>query len=342
MLYNQRTAACIDKWCAGSGISLLYLRVVKAVYKAAWRDAAFKLDCGSSPLRVVRDYRSMEWWQTHCFLTTQAKRRKLGTYHRHGGAQKCSWEHVFVEVWGIHWRSRLSACTSLAKWMSGFQDFAEQLCHKWSLPQPVGNQGPKTWGDPFITIKLATNVDDVPPLLPNPKADSWDSKANRLWIQTDNQQLEQIFAGRSLLESDFLRPVCIRIGRNLHSLLEKSWRPRLDVSNFIEWDGRQYNSIADHCANIALDKGSDWHVLDDESLNAAGACKLNLRLCADGALRGTGQAAAGMCLLAYGEDGVEMLLYRAGKVLGELSSAFVSEILAMEWCLDVFFVLMNR
>ena len=40
------------------------------------------------------------------------------------------------------------------------------------------------------------------------------------------------------------------------------------------------------------------------------------------------------------EEGQEKL-YRAGKQLGNLSSAFVSELLAMEWCLDTFVVLMD-
>ena len=124
-------------------------------------------------------------------------------------------------------------------------------------------------------------------------------------------------------------------------MLEQWWRPRLDITDFIEWDRHTYNTIADHCANIALDRACDLHVLNGAALQAARASKLNLRLCADGALRGTGQAAAGMCLLAYEESGREVLLYRAGKVLGELSSAFVSEMLAMEWCLDMFFIPMN-
>ena len=82
MQYNQRTAACIHKWCSRSNVVLLYARVVKAVYKAAWTDNAFTLDSGASPLKSVRQYRSAEWWQTHVFITTQAKRRKLGTNHR--------------------------------------------------------------------------------------------------------------------------------------------------------------------------------------------------------------------------------------------------------------------
>ena len=94
-----------------------------------------------------------------------------------------------------------AAVSSLAlQWPNGWQvlttlPFNSQ---KRGLPQPVGNQGPKQHGDPFISVKLATTVDDIPPLLSSPKAKCWDSETNRLWIQTDNQQVEQIFAGRSI------------------------------------------------------------------------------------------------------------------------------------------------
>jgi hypothetical protein len=80
---------------------------------------------------------------------------------------------------------------------------------------------------------------------------------------------------------------------------------------------------------------------DDNALQEARRSGANLHFCADGALRGGGQAAAGICLLTYGQDGEVIILHRAGKVLGELSSAFVAEMLAMEWCLESFVILMS-
>ena len=92
---------------------LLYDRVIKAVYKTAWTDNAFSLDCGAWPLKTVRQYRSAEWLQTHLFMTSQAKGWKLGTNPRHAGASKRSCEHMLVDVWGIRWHGRLFACASM-------------------------------------------------------------------------------------------------------------------------------------------------------------------------------------------------------------------------------------
>ena len=50
----------------------------------------------------------------------------------------------------------------------------------------------------------------------------------------------------------------------------------------------------------------------------------------DGALRGDGSSAAGLALLAYPTDGSELLICRAGRVMGRLGSAFAAELVALE------------
>ena len=102
------------------------------------------------------------------------------------------------------------------------------------------------------------------------------------------------------------------------------------------WDRRSLNSGADHAANAALDCAADWQRLDQDELEAAKRLQPNWRLCVDGALRGNGCAAAGMVLMAYCSDGKCKTVYRAGLLLGRLSSSFLAEALAMEWCLNQF------
>ena len=63
---------------------------------------------------------------------------------------------------------------------------------------------------------------------------------------------------------------------------------------------------------------------------------LNFRLCVDGALRGNGSAAAGMALLAYTAEGESIVLQRGGLLLENVSSAFLSEMLVLEWALTYF------
>ena len=52
--------------------------------------------------------------------------------------------------------------------------------------------------------------------------------------------------------------------------------------------------------------------------------------------RGDGTSAAGMAIWAYTPDHGRVILVRAGRCLHSLRSAFVSEIMALEWGLDEF------
>ena len=290
MDYNMRTAAVISKWCERAGVQLLYSRVVEAVYQAAWRDHVFTIDSAEAPLKVARDYRNEEWWQTYCQITSQNMRKKLGACHRQAGAQKRAWEHIFVAAWGIHWRSRREVAQTLSEWMKNFSGFITLVCKSWGLPLPWSSA--VNGETPLCTVKLQTHPDDIPTQECNPRAQVWDSHTGRLWIQTDNKLLADAFNGKSCCDPLFLRPVCIRIRRSLCRLLEGGWRPRQNISPFIEWDGRKFNSLADHAANVTLDKGQNWFRIDRKVLAGAKDGSTNLCLSSDGALRGDGKASA--------------------------------------------------
>ena len=159
------------------------MRVIKAVLKSAWRDGWSGLDFGASPLRDARDYRSAEWWQTVCALEPPSKRRRQGIQHRHPGKSSTSWEHPFVQVWGIHWKNKRNACGNLMQWMRLYPEFSQSICDKWSLCMlPVSNPAQSEQG-PF-TVKLPTGIADVPELLPCPRNCSWESAQGRLWVRT--------------------------------------------------------------------------------------------------------------------------------------------------------------
>jgi hypothetical protein len=167
------------------------------------------------------------------------------------------------------------------------------------------------------------------------------SRIDRLWIQTDNQQVEQVFAGRSFLKSANFRPLCVRISRSLLACLEP-WKPRTEITPLIEWDPRSWNTLADHAANATLDGGADWTQYCDSRQDPGielGA--VNLRLCFHGALRGDGSSSAGFALLAYSSDNGETTLFRGGRLLGKLTSAFMAEMLALECTLLIFCDFLN-
>ena len=114
-------------------------------------------------------------------------------------------------------------------------------------------------------------------------------------------------------------------------------RPRTDIVSFIEWDPRELNTLADSAANQALDTGSDWSFTHQTELARALTDGRTFRVCFDGAMRKHGDAAAGLAVMAYYDNGDRDLLLRAGKKLGKLNSAFLAETLACEWALDTFF-----
>ena len=58
--------------------------------------------------------------------------------------------------------------------------------------------------------------------------------------------------------------------------------------------------------------------------------KVTIRVCMDGARRGSGSGSAGTSIAAYFLDGSQHVAHRAGIMLGVLQSAFVAETLALE------------
>lgn len=61
-----------------------------------------------------------------------------------------------------------------------------------------------------------------------------------------------------------------------------------------------------------------------------------------GALRESGKASGGVALFAYYPGGRRELLFRAGVGFGQLLSIFLAEMLAIEWGLSEFVILMNK
>ena len=333
--HNERTAVMIVKWMRQNGLHMVFQRVLKNVYKAAYKVDRFTLDSGDAPLKHLLRYHEQAWWQTLAQIVPPTKRLKIGMKHRHAGCPPASWEQPFVAAWGIHWRSRLDKARTLPEWMSQWPEFLRILSTEWKLPFSVEAGRPISIGDALQTFRLPTTEMDVPPLMSNPRADWWCPGGGRLWIQTDNQQVEQIMLGKSDLKIGTMRPLCVRVGRMLEALLKCGRRPRIDTAPFVEWDPRKYNTLADHAANVALDKQSGWMVQDACALQAVDS-RTNYRLCIDGAVRGDGAAAAGLALLLYGPSHNGRVLYRGGCLLGNLNSAFLAEMLALEWALTRF------
>ena len=125
----------------------------------------------------------------------------------------------------------------------GTSVLAKGLCDIWDRPwyertaRSPGSEHP-------VSTRMLPSTDDLPYLLTNPKESNWASPHSRIWIQTDNQQIVEISAGRSVLSNDSRRPVGVQISRSLFRFLKRGWKPRSDISDLTEWDPREIYTIA--------------------------------------------------------------------------------------------------
>ena len=179
MDFNKRSAAIIAMWMQKYGIAMVWERVLKSVFKAAWREANFALDDGAQPLKWVREIRSELWWQTYGFTNPQSKRRKTGILHARAGRQRTSWENPFVAAWGLHWRAQRDKCLTLSEWMHQWNDFRNRLSTVWQLPW-IGIEMPDSTdiNVAWASHHIPTSIADIPRTCPNPRADRWGERAS--------------------------------------------------------------------------------------------------------------------------------------------------------------------
>ena len=86
----------------------------------------------------------------------------------------------------------------------------------------------------------------------------------------------------------------------------------------------------------------DFSVGDLTRLRGVDLAISQLRLSVDGAKRGNEQSAAGMAITAYHLDDSPLVVFKAGRYLGHLTSAFDAELLALQWGLSLFCNFVNE
>ena len=132
-----------------------------------------------------------------------------------------------------------------------------------------------------------------------------------------------------------MRPLCIRIARLLRQLWSDKSRPRLDTVSLVEWDPREYNTLANDAANMALDGNADRMVARSVPIMLSRSESVNYCVCFKGAMRGSGLSAGGVAIVSYYSDRRRDLLLRGCKLFGQLVASSLAETLALErapWC----------
>ena len=152
----------------------VYSRVLKAVFKEAWKECWFVLDCGDAPLKWARESRTALWWETTKAIMPQAKRRRMGLQRSQAGRPAPGWENPFVVVWGIHWREQRSSCSSIQKWMAKFAEFTNALAAVWGLVW-LSDESATLEDDEaaWHTVKLPARISDMVISRPNRRCSDW-------------------------------------------------------------------------------------------------------------------------------------------------------------------------
>eukprot|EP00973_Karenia_brevis_P053838 7478523-Karenia_brevis.AAC.1 len=137
----------------------------------------------------------------------------------------------------------------MSDWMRNYKEFATTLCHSWDIPFQWHETDQGDRQKIIQSIRLPADIDLPPHPDIHPTEHDWEAGHTRLWIQTDNQLVADVFAGRSVLDAEYWRPLCLRISRALLSLCEEGFLPKTNDSDMVVWDFRKWNAVADHAAN---------------------------------------------------------------------------------------------
>jgi hypothetical protein len=329
--FNKRTAARLRHWFSLTGTLFSTHRILKKLYKDAWLEKVAVLPSGENPLQTCRGFRTEQWWQTVCMVSSQYKRHKTGLQHRRQG-HRPAWEDIFCKVFDMDWRTRRDSHPNLGAWMSGLEDFLQDACAILGIAPPVKRSLPAALDAPY-THKDKCGFADIPDLPPHPDDQAWDSGSRRLWIVVDCKGVADVSTGNAVLQAPHLEPIFQRTSNMLLRICENGWRPKRDTDDMITWAPRKYNVVADHLANAAMDCKRDWHWEDVQHLVDANSHGhgIRLKVCVDGGLRRSSNDASMAVAIFLARDGGTFtpILYAANMLQG-VCSAFQTEVHSLE------------
>ena len=158
--------------------------------------------------------------------------------------------------------------------------------------------------------------------------------------------MADIVNGLAVLHAPQLDAIFRRIARRLFELGEKGWSPRRDIDPIVIWSPREYNTVADHMVNAAMDNNCAWQKWDRQLLEDHIKRGGSLRICVDGGLRrGTDSldkpSALGCAIYLVRKVQPQYTLagLQAAPVKS-VGSAFQAEAMALEWAINLINVLM--
>ena len=317
--YNKRIAGIIRKEYEDLGVQHLHTKLLKAVYKEAWRLGTKS----KSGLGTLRNFQSRQWWEA-VKSEPSAKRQKGSTKHK----RQCpttEWEDPLVCGLGLYWRDRKADCTSWLDWKKVCEVALPVVLSKWKLPPMVRT----TKGDKVEDHQTKEPRKKFPKLQLlrawRQEDEIWNAPSGLVLSIADNEAMAEIFNGlQSYVGEDrFVEELLTNTTDSLVHLLQYGWKTKDYTYDMLQWRQRRWNSVADELANQAMDcKASfEWW-----SPNLPGR-DANYMAFADGGRRVTGESASAAAVFAIREGYVRLI----GKMAyyGRDTDSFVAECRAM-------------
>jgi hypothetical protein len=175
------------------------------------------------------------------------------------------------------------------------------------------------WGLKSITGKTATQYDHIQPTA-NVQVPQWLPSdmtwqlANRCFeCRVDNQTLAAWMAGTAVCEAGCYRGRVAAAAEVLRAMVQhEGWSLRQQHADWVVWQPRERNKLADMLANLALDKRQSIAVRCQSPINS----EANFITVSDGASRSrTNSSSAAWALLAV--HPTQLVIIAAGAVLLE-------------------------
>ena len=333
--YMTRTAISLQRWFSMLQVAPLHIRILREVYRHAWREISFPSPSGSNTLAEVRKFRDRTWWESVCALQSARKRKLAG--HCHAGlGSRVEWEDVFVAAYGARWRDRRDQCTSLSMWMHSFSDFSQMVCLKWGLHNAT--QPKAEIAKPPRPMKRAkTNLHPLEQLPEQHGTNApvlvWEYDCGSFCFITDCQPVAGVTNGHTKLTNNSLAPVFQRIARRLFSMLDRGWGLSTCGADPVIWRRRDFNQIADYLVNHTMDMQHSWFQRCTPPIESFGVSGCNLIIHFDGGTRaGNCSASAWYIEARVLHQGVFILfpLVMGGTYVEEPISSFLAESLAFD------------
>ena len=331
MAYNSRTHRLLHKWFLQTRRSPIYVKLLSAVFKQAWREKAFKHNSTSNLVALCRNYRNRQWWESMKDL--QQHRAQEGLV-RNGMGYRCEWEDVFCTAFDVSWRQLRDECEAYEDWKVHLPKFLWTICTKWGLPTMHLPKVEQTLARTSFGVKRRkVSKQDLPEQHSEARPElEWDGLSGRFVFVVDCKPLSEVMNGSAPLRQLELAPAFERMTADIFNIISIGWTPSSRHADPVVWHRREFNKIADFAVNYTMDLGLDWEhcfkpPIDFKPTDA------NLVCHSDGGTRAGQCSSAGWFLeaIVVREDvQYSFPIAMAGKFVNMRISAFSAEVMALE------------